>query len=42
MLTADSSRVHITANESHSDYVCATYIDVRMDEIYFKFSQACI
>lgn len=42
MFTADSSRVCITADEIHSDYVCASYIDVRMNEIYFKFSQAHI
>ena len=39
MFTADSSRVRITADEFHSDYVCAAYVNVRIKGVYFKFSQ---
>ena len=32
--TADGSRVYITRDKLHSDYICASYVDVRMNKLY--------
>ena len=31
---ADGSRVYITRDKLQSDYICASYVDVRMNKLY--------
>ena len=40
--TANESRVCITSNETQSDYICANYIDVRINAFFIILTLLCI